>query len=190
MPSNTGKTYETKLIGEGQALILGFDYEYVVTNKGEIISHARYHNHNMVMKPHKDKTGYMNIGLIKNGRSTVHRVHRIVACAFIPNPENKPYINHKDGTRDNNCVDNLEWCTQKENAYHAIHTLGRWSRSEKQSEAARALGITHRKLTMDDAREIRRIYASGEMGCHRLSKKYHLSKKNILDIIHERSYRE
>ena len=190
MPNDTLKFYETKLIGEGQALILGFDFEYVVTNKGEIISYARYHNKNMVMKQHKGKDGYMNIGLIKNGKSTAHRVHRIVACAFIPNPDNKPYINHKDGTRDNNCVDNLEWCTQKENVEHSIHTLGRWSNSEKQCQLAKELGIRNRKLSMEDAREIRRIYASGEMGCYKLAKKFNLSKPCILRILHNRSYIE
>lgn len=189
-PNNTPKFYETKKIGEGSAIILGYDYEYVVTDKGEFISHARYHNHNLKMKPHKGKDGYMSIGLIKNGKSTQHRVHRIVACAFIPNPENKPFINHKDGNRTNNNVDNLEWCTQKENAYHSIHTLGKWSRSEKQSAAARRLGHSRRKLTMDDAREIRKIYAAGETSSLELARMFGLSKHCILRIIHERSYVE
>lgn len=188
--NNTPKTYDTEIISDGVAAIRGFDFDYEVTDKGQFISHARYLNHNLPMKLHLSKDGYQCVGLIKNGKSTAHRVHRIVACAFIPNPENKPYINHIDGNKTNNCVENLEWCTQKENAYHAIHTLGRWSRSEKQSEAARRLGESHRKLTMDDAREIRRIYELGEMGCYRLSKKFNLSKHCILNIIHNRSYKE
>ena len=56
----------------------------------------------------------------KNGKAKKHYVHRLVAKAFIPNPENKPNINHKDCNVKNNCVDNLEWCTQSENVRYAV----------------------------------------------------------------------
>lgn len=184
------KTYQTRLIDENRAEILGFDYSYEITSDGQVISHARYNNKNLVMKQHMAKDGYLNIGLIKNGKSTLHRVHRIVACAFIPNPDSKPYINHIDGNKTNNTVNNLEWCTQKENASHSINVLHKWSSSPKQSKAAQELGIRRRKITMDDAREIRRIYESGEMGCHRLAKKFGINKHSVLEIIHYRSYKE
>ena len=56
---------------------------------------------------------------MKDGKRKSLKVHRLVAISFIPNPMNKPYINHIDGNPINNCVENLEWCTQHENVVHA-----------------------------------------------------------------------
>ena len=71
-----------------------------------------------------NKQGYRQVTLSKNAKSHTLRVHRLVALAFIPNPLNKPYINHIDGNKTNNCVDNLEWCTASENNWHASLVLG------------------------------------------------------------------
>lgn len=184
------KFYDTKIIDENSTVILGFDYEYIVQKDGTIISHARYHNKNMIMKQHSSKDGYKNIGLILNGKTSDHRVHRIVASAFVPNPDNKPFINHKDGNKSNNNYDNLEWCTQKENVKHSINVLKKWSSSEKQSLAAQKLGIQRRKLSIEEAREIRRLYAEENISCLKLSKMFGLSKPCVLRIIHYESYKE
>lgn len=73
------------------------------------------------LKPSINLKGYAVVEV--NGFSRA--IHRLVAFAFIPNPENKPQINHKDGLKLNNRPENLEWCTNKENAIHAIKVLGR-----------------------------------------------------------------
>ena len=66
--------------------------------------------------------GYCHVGLTIDGKIRRFRVHRLVAIAFIENPENKPYVNHIDGCRSNNSVENLEWCTPAENTQHAVRT--------------------------------------------------------------------
>lgn len=84
--------------------------EYMVSNYGKVKSQRKN------MKIHTMKTGYSGICIKKH----MLKVHRLVAKAFIPNPRNLPFVNHKDGNKTNNHVDNLEWCTPKENAQHAI----------------------------------------------------------------------
>lgn len=68
-----------------------------------------------LISKHKDKNGYELVNLKKDGKHSLGKVHRLVAQAFIPNPENKPYIDHINGIRNDNIVENLRWCTQKEN---------------------------------------------------------------------------
>ena len=68
------------------------------------------------MKPHIQKNGYAYVSLYKNKSLKAMRLHRIVATAFIPNPDNYPVINHIDENKANNMVENLEWCTHKYNS--------------------------------------------------------------------------
>jgi hypothetical protein len=74
------------------------------------------------MKPHIGKKGYQRITLHKNKILSNHRVHRLVGQAFIPNPDNKPQINHLNGIKTCNEVSNLEWATVSENRQHAYDT--------------------------------------------------------------------
>ena len=69
------------------------------------------------VKPIDNGRGYMIVGLYKNKRTFVFRIHRLVATHFINNPQNLPYVNHKDENKSNNSVDNLEWCTATYNNY-------------------------------------------------------------------------
>ena len=72
---------------------------------------------------HKNSKGYMVINLTSDNKNIKKKnvlIHRLVAEAFIPNPNNYPYVNHKDGNKANNCVDNLEWCNNSMNQLHAF----------------------------------------------------------------------
>lgn len=72
-----------------------------------------------------NKNWYVYISLYKNSLTKTYRVHRLVAKAFIPNPENKPQVNHIDWNKKNNCVENLEWITASENQKHSYIKLFR-----------------------------------------------------------------
>jgi hypothetical protein len=93
---------------------------YVVTSTGLVIN-----KHNKVLKGDVTRDGYRRVNLYDSNQSTRWSVHRLVAFSFIPNPENKPHINHIDGDKLNNNVENLEWVTPAENELHSYRVLGK-----------------------------------------------------------------
>lgn len=84
---------------------------YKISNKGRLYSVKRY----KILKPYTDKHGYKRIGLSHNKASYYTSIHRLVASAFLPNPNSLPQVNHKDENPSNNCVENLEWCSAQYN---------------------------------------------------------------------------
>ena len=98
--------------------IKGYEGLYEISSYGNVKSYHK--NQTILLKQSKMKKGYMRVKLVdKNKNEYSPLVHVLVATAFIPNPENKPQVNHKDAIKWNNNVDNLEWNTQSENQKHA-----------------------------------------------------------------------
>ena len=102
--------------------IPNYDGLYKVSNLGNVKSFNTKTNHKQPinLKQTMDrKNGYLTVSLCKDKVQKIYRVHRLVAEAFIPNPNNYPIINHKDGRKQNNNVNNLEWCTYQQNIIHS-----------------------------------------------------------------------
>ncbi|MEH4266008.1 NUMOD4 motif-containing HNH endonuclease [Klebsiella aerogenes] len=99
--------------------IPGFEGRYAITSDGRVLSKFKGWQ---PLRPGTKPGGYLFVGLYASGsRVAVYKmVHRLVAEAFIPNPEGKPEVNHKDGDKRNNDVSNLEWVTRSENAIHGV----------------------------------------------------------------------
>lgn len=106
--------------------INGYEGLYQISNLGNVKS-IQYFNHannkiyprNKLLKPLINEKGYFRVDLFKLGKTKRCRIHRLVAEAFIPNLNNFPEVNHIDGNKSNNRVDNLEWCTHKHNMKEA-----------------------------------------------------------------------
>lgn len=108
-----------------------------VSNYGRVRSNMR---DGRILKATPDKKGYLRLRVTIHREKRAYKVHRLVANAFVPNPEGKPQVNHIDGNKTNNRADNLEWVTNLENAHHAMDN-DLWSNvfdaSRRASEAQR-----------------------------------------------------
>ena len=123
--------------------IEGYENDYQVSNLGRVKSLPKkcwngkgyWFRDGRILTPVKSKKGYLNVWCRKN----IFKVHRLVANAFIPNPQNLPQVNHIDGDKTNNCVANLEWVTDGENLLHAYRVLGRKQKTGKNHHNSRAV---------------------------------------------------
>lgn len=120
-----GREREARASVEIYVPVRGYEGLYEVSNLGNIRSIARGRNTGRVLKQCKQFRNYLAVSLCKNNVSKSNRVHRIVAEAFISNPEGKRTVNHKDGDPTNNNINNLEWATYSEQELHSYAVLGK-----------------------------------------------------------------
>lgn len=152
--------------------VKGYEGLYEVSNQGNIRRVG-----GKVLSPKPGKLGYKVVSLTMNGYFKKYLIHRLVADAFIPNPQDKPYVNHKDGNKSNNCVENLEWVTPSENIKHSYdYGLRLPIRGENNSQC---------KLTEEDVKWIKNNVIKGdkEFGCKALAKRFGVSEPHISYIV-------
>jgi hypothetical protein len=155
--------------------VVGYEQLYEISNKGRVRKYTR------IIASHERGGGYTTVSLYKQGGKTQKSVHRLVALAFLGQPIHpNDVINHKDGNPRNNHVENLEWCTQKYNVYHAYGILNRTRTKGEQM---------HRKLTEVKVREIRTKYQSGGYTIQKLADIYGVNYKTAWEIINYRIWK-
>ncbi len=164
--------------------IEGYEGLYQVSNLGRVKSLSNNRTRKeKILSLTNHHCNYLNVSLSKDGANKKFFVHRLVAMAFIPNPDNKPQVNHINGIKTDNYVENLEWCTPKENSQHAFNT--------KLAKGIAGQDNYRAKLTNEQAKKIRKecIPNDKEHGQNALARKYGVSPTVIHFIIHNKSYK-
>lgn len=167
--------------------ITGYEGVYQVSNFGRIKSLGRFLKRGeskifvdeFIMSGGSTPIGYKTVNLTKNKVRKAFSVHRLVAKAFIPNPEGKPEVNHIDGDKLNNNYTNLEWCTRRENLQHAYDT---GLVNQQGSDSVNA------KLSDDEVLEIRELYKTGRYTYDYLAEEYQVGASTIGRVVRKEVY--
>lgn len=181
--------------------IRNYEGYYEVSNYGNVRSKGRNGTKNRNgwnnIKSAFDKDGYLKITLSKDSVKKYVRVHRLVSEAFIPNPENKSQVNHKNGIKDDNRVENLEWVTGSENIQHSFDELGKKSTflGKKHTEEAKEKlrrastgktnnGSNHTYVTINGIE-----YKGVRKACRELNIDRNVLRKRIINKEHSFEYK-
>ena len=147
------------------------DSNYYVTRDGRVTATKKVE----YLKAQLDRGGYFKVLLYLNKKGFGFFIHRLVAELYVPNPNNYTCVNHIDGNKLNNSIENLEWCTMSQNTRHALNTgLFVAARGENQH--------TH-KLKERQVLRIRKLYETTSITQKELAKKYKVNPSTISDII-------
>lgn len=155
--------------------VVGYEGLYEVSSFGRVKNKATWR----ILK-HTTIHPYFRVTLSKGGTHIQYSVHRLQAAAFLPNPHNKPQVNHKNGNKKDNTLSNLEWVTISENVLHSYA-------NGFQKVKLPPISFLLQKLTPEQVKEIRN--SRGLVSACKMAKVYNISKKVILNILHGVSYK-
>ncbi len=164
--------------------VVGYEGIYEISSYGRLrvlLKYRKYRDYqSKILNPSNDKDGYLRTCLTKNKKRKSVFIHRLVAQSFIPNPENKHCVNHINGIKTDNRVENLEWVTHSENNKHAI----------KLGLSGQAPGELHHmsKLKKQDVIEIREIYSKKIKTQKELGVIYGVSQTQIGRIVNNKRW--
>lgn len=167
--------------------ISGYESIYQVSNLGRV-KRIVFKNgtteklKEKVLKPSDNGKGYKIVGLCKNGKIKNHYIHRLVAEAFIPNPNNYEEVNHKDFNKDNNIIDNLEWVTPLQNTRH--YTDSQFAKETNINRGEKLKKIYYDIFIKDKEKYIINMYKNG-YNISQIAKKYNLGNNMISKILKE-----
>lgn len=149
-----------------------------------------------VLRPSIDGCGYNRIAMPIQGKLVTKKVHRLVAEAFIPNPDNLPQVNHINGDKTDNRIENLEWVTNDENIAHAIRTgLIKMEYTDKEKKRSINKVIKkgslngYSKLSEVQVIEIRKKYIPGVYTREMLAKEFDVKMTTIKDVVNKKSWK-
>lgn len=156
-----------------------FNGDYDVSNLGNVRSWIKQGRDKPYPRRQYKTHGYSYCNFKTEKKYFARRIHRLVAIAFIPNTENKPCVNHKNGIKDDNCVENLEWVTNSENDIHAFDSGLR--------EPMKGEMNGHSKITNKDVLEIRELCVNSDLSQREIGERYGISQ-SVVSEIHNRNY--
>lgn len=165
--------------------IPGYNGKYKASNLGNIKS-MNYHRgkKEKILKSYKNHSGYFMVSVCRNNKRETYSCHYLVAITFIPNPENKPEINHRDLNKKNNCIENLEWITHIDNAKHAVKNGVKFGGNHEYCMGEK--NVTS-KLKNKDIPIIRSLYP--KLNFVQIAKKFNVNRKTIEHIIYKRTWK-
>ena len=155
----------------------GYEGRYAVSDCGDVLSAPHGSIDGCILKRRVSNNGYLSVSLFYDGTYRNELVHRLVAKAFIPNPDGKPQVNHINGDRQDNRVENLEWATASENIKHKYEVLG-YEPDHMPSKL--------RKFTDEQVRAIRKDSRKASL----VAQEYGVSRQTIADIRKKKTYKE
>ena len=166
--------------------IQGFE-NYEISSLGRIKVNLKFRKYrdyqSKILNPSLDKDGYLRTALTKEGKKYMKPIHRLVALNFITNTNKKPCVNHKNGIKTDNRIENLEWCTHSENVKHA------YASGLKKKSSYCGEGNSSSKVTEEQVIAMREEFKQGNISYKELAIKYGVKQNTIGYIITKKTWK-